>query len=303
MAVEAQKFISSRYGLDVAYFVGRYTPAHYGHRLADVLADYLSSRKTWKMVQAARLNQWVVHGEDLDRKGLDELVRQTFRNTARSIFDLYHYINNPSVFHQIIEMDPEAQKFLYRPEFEARGSVVIGLHMSNFDFIGQVAGMVGVKAMFLGLARMTPHYQKQLEMRQEKGVNIVPTTPAVLRKAIKYLQQGGMVVTGADRPDNSLPYRPRFFDHPAALPVHHIFLALQAHVPITVGSVIWKPDGKYHLQFSEPVEMSPHPDKHTEILQNAERILQVAETYIRQDPCQWSMTFPVWPELMSQVPV
>ncbi len=303
MTVEAQKFLDSQYGLDFAYFIGRYTPAHYGHWLADFAAGYISGRKTWKMVQAARLNQWVAHGEDLDRSALDAAVRQNFQNTARSIFDLYHYINNPRVISQIIDINSMAETFLHRPEFAERGLVVIGLHMSNFDFIGQVAGLSGVKAMFLGLAKMNPHYQKQLEMRKEKGLNFLPTTPGALRKAIRYLEQGGMVVTGVDRPDNSLPYRPRFFNHPAALPVHHIFLALQAHVPIMVGSVIWKPDGKYHVQFSDPVDMQPHPDRHVEITQNAEMILRISEGFIRQDPCQWAMTFPVWPDLMSQVPV
>jgi KDO2-lipid IV(A) lauroyltransferase len=270
--------------------------------MVNFAADRISARKDWKMVQGVRLNQWVVRGGDLTQAALDEAVRENFRNTARSIFDLYHNINKPKVFRQIIDVHPLADELLHRPEFADRGLVVAGVHMSNFDFIGQAAGMSGVKAMFLGLPDTHPGYRKQLEMRKEKGMNFVATSSATIKQAVKYLREGGTVMTGIDRPDESYPYRPLFFGHPAPLPIHHIFLALKAQVPVLVGAVIWQPDGKYHFLFSEPIEMQPHPDRHQEIIRNAEKILQVAEGFVRQDPSQWSMTFPVWPDIMVQVP-
>jgi KDO2-lipid IV(A) lauroyltransferase len=302
MTIDPQKIINSRPGINLAYFIGRYTPYWLGHRIALFGADRLSARKDWEMVRAVRCNQWVVHGENLDQAALDETVRENFRNTARSIFDLYHNINNLKIFRQIVDVHPIAEQFVHRPEYADRGLMVVGVHMSNFDFIAQAAGVVGVKAMVLAMPDMNPGYRKQLEMRREKGLNIVPASSGTIKQAIKYLRDGGVVMTGIDRPDESYPYRPKFFGRPAALPIHHIFMALKAQVPILIGSVIWRPDGKYHFLFSEPVEMQPHPDRHQEILQNAETVLHIAEDFIRQDPSQWSMTFPVWPDVMDQVP-
>jgi lauroyl/myristoyl acyltransferase len=88
---------------------------------------------------------------------------------------------------------------------------------------------------------------------------------------------------------------------PAPVPIHHIFLALKARVPIVVAGVIRKADGKYHFLFSDPIEMQPHPDRHQEILLNAENILRVGEDFIRTDSSQWSMTFPVWPEALKEM--
>ena len=303
MPVDPQKTINSPLGLSFALLIGRYTPDRIGHPLVDFAADRISARKGWKMVKAVHLNQWVVHGETLNQLALDEAVRKNFRSTARSIFDLYHNINDPNVFRQIIVMHPLAEQLLARPEHTERGLVVAGIHMSNFDFIGQAAGMAGLKAMILGLPEMHAGYQKQLEMRQERGMNIVPTNSGTIKQAVKYLRDGGLVMTGIDRPDESYPYRPLFFGRPAALPIHHIFLALKAQVPILVGSVIMKSDGKYHFLFSEPIEMQPHPDRHQELIQNAESVLRIAENFIRQDPSQWSMTFPVWPDVMDKVPL
>ena len=302
MEKDPQNIITSPLGLAIAYAIGRYTPNWLGHRLTDLGADFIASRKDWKMVQAARLNQWVVRGENPDQVALDAAVHENFRNTARSIFDLYHNINNPKVFSQIINVHPMAELIIRRPEFAERGMVVTGVHMSNFDFIAQAAGMAGVKAMLFGLPDMDPAYRKQAEMRKEKGLNIVYASSGTIKQAIKYLQNGGLVMTGIDRPDESFLYRPMFFGHPAALPIHHIFMALKAQVPVLVGSVLWRPDGKYHFLFSEPIEMQPHPDRHQEIILNAERVLHIAEEFIRHDPSQWSMTFPVWPDVMDKVP-
>jgi phosphatidylinositol dimannoside acyltransferase len=302
MPVDPQKTINSPLGLNIALLIGRYTPNRIGHPLVDFAADRISARKGWKMVRSVHLNQWVVNGENLNQAGLDNAVRKNFRSTARSIFDLYHNINDPKVFRKIIDVNPIAEQLISRPEFAEKGLVLAGIHMSNFDFIGQAAGMAGLRAMILGLPEMHAGYQKQLEMRRERGMNIVPTNSGTLKQAIKYLRNGGLVMTGIDRPDESYPYRPLFFGRPAALPIHHIFLAQKANVPILVGSVIWKPDQKYHFLFSEPIEMQSHPDRHLEILQNAERVLHIAEDFIRQDPSQWSMTFPVWPDIMDKVP-
>ncbi len=300
--VEARSIINSRYGLNIAYFIGRYLPNQLGRRIAVFAADRISARKDWKLVRAARLNQWVARGENLDQAELDEAVRENFRSTARSIFDLYHNINNLESFRKTIDVHPIAEQFLQRPEYSERGLVVAGLHMGSFDFIGQAAGIAGVKGFYLGLPTVNSGYQKQIEMRKERGMNIIPTNPATLKQAIKYLRAGGMILTGFDRPDDSYQDRPLFFGRPAALPIHHIFIALKAQVPMMIAAVLWRPDGKYHFLFSEPIEMLPHPNRRTEILQNAENILHIAEGFIRQDPSQWEMTFPVWPEVMSLVP-
>lgn len=302
ITVEPRNLINSRYGLNLAYLIGRYTPNQLGHRIADYAADRISARKSWKLVKAARLNQWVARGENLDHAALDEAVRENFRATARSIFDLYHNINNPESFRNIIEVHPFAEQFLKRPEYSERGLVVAGLHMGSFDFIGQAAAVAGIKGIYLGLPELNSGYQKQIEMRREKGMFIIPTNPTTIKQAINRLKAGGIVLTGIDRPDVRNPYRPVFFGRPAPLPIHYIFIALKAQVPLLLASVICKQDEKYHLLFSEPIEMQSHPDRRTEILINAENVLHIAEGFIRQAPGQWEMTFPVWPEAMDEVP-
>jgi lauroyl/myristoyl acyltransferase len=43
--------------------------------------------------------------------------------------------------------------------------------------------------------------------------------------------------------------------------------------------------------------MEPRNDPREEIIYNTERVLTVAEKFISAHPEQWSMFFPVWPDL------
>jgi KDO2-lipid IV(A) lauroyltransferase len=230
------------------------------------------------------------------------MVSDNFQDIALSIFDYYHTLNNPPASLRMIEPHPFVVQFVRRPEFSDRGMVLAGIHMSNFDMAFQMGGLAGVKALSITLPDFNSAYQKQYDMRLKSGMNVVPASFGSIKYAVSHLRAGGAVITAVDRPDASSAYRPKFFGLPAMLPVHHIFIALKAHVPIIVGAIQKQNDGKYHFFFSEPMEMESHPDRHEEILLNAERVLHVAENLIRQNPNQWSMTFPVWPEALSQVP-
>jgi lauroyl/myristoyl acyltransferase len=303
MTDDARNIINSPYGLNTAYIITRWMPESLGRRFATFAADFISSRKSWKMVMAARCNQWVARGEQLDEQALDQAVRENFRSIADSIFDLYHNLNEPSAFLRLIEPHPVALQLIQRPEFSERGLVVAGVHLSNFDMVFQMGGLAGLQALALTLPELNAGYRKQLEIRARNGLYVLQASIGNIKHAIEHLIAGGMVITGIDRPDESYIYRPKFFGHPAALPIHHIFLALKARVPILVAATLKCPDGKYHFMFSEPIEMQPHPDRRTEILLNAERVLQEAEIFIQRDPRQWSMTFPVWPEMIKEMKI
>jgi KDO2-lipid IV(A) lauroyltransferase len=302
MSIDPRKIINSPSGLKFAYLLGKSTPYWLGYRIAYFIADRISSRKEWKLTQIVRCNQWVVHGDNLTHSDLDGLVKNTFRSIATSIFDFYHTINNPSASLRLIEEHPAAVEFIKRPEFGERGVVIAGIHMSNFDMAFQVGGLAGIKAMSLTVTEFNAAYKKQYEMRKKSGLNVVPASIGSIKRAVEHLKGGGLVITAVDWPDPNSAYRPKFFGYPAALPVHYVFLALKAHVPIVVAAIRKRPDGKYYFYFSEPIEMLPYPDRQQEIIRNVEKILHVAEEIIRNDPCQWSMTFPVWPDMMAQVP-
>ncbi len=302
MPIDPQQIINSRFGLGLASFLGHTLSTDSGYKVANFIADCIATRRSWKMVRAVRANQWVVRGEIQDKAALDQAVRDTFRCVARSVFDLYHYINDSEAMQRLVEFSPAITHALQRPAFAERGLIAVALHFSAFDLVGQASFLKGMEAMVLTIPKLPGGYRQQYEMRKRTGMNLVPASVSALRKAVEHLQEGGLLLTGMDRPDGISSYRPMFFGRPAALPIHPIYLAIRAQVPILVVATILKPDGKYHFLSSEPVEMDPYPDRHTEEIRNAEKILKIAEDFICQAPQQWTMTLPVWPEALDQVP-
>ncbi len=302
MSPETQQIINSSFGISLASALGRGIPPWLGHRLANFVAERIAARRNSKMVRAVRANQWVISGEKLEGAALDEAVRQTFRNAARSIFDLYHYTHDAAAPDRLIVLDQGVQQLFERQEFGQRGLVMAGLHISSFDFVLQALHLRGFRPMVLTIPDPRGGRRVEFERRKKTGMNLIPASVNALRQAIKYLQQGGAVLTGIDRPIPDAKYRPRFFGRPASLPTHHVYLAMRAHVPVMIMVTNPQPDGKYTVIKSQPIEMESHPDRQVEMLRNAEKVLSIAETFIRKAPHQWTISLPVWPEALEQVP-
>jgi len=301
MRTTPQDVINSRLGVGFALWLGRTMPPSIGHRLGDLIADRVSARRNWHMVQAVRANQWVVGGAGQSLRALDETVRDTFRHTAHCLYDYYHRLSDTRALHDLVAYEPNVDRLLTALSKGDKTAIIVGPHMTNFDFMARAVAARGVRLMALAFSDPDSGYRWQNQLRRESGIDVSPASMTSLRHAAHRLRDGGTVITGLDRPLPESRYQPRFFGRPAALPAMHIFLALKTKRPIYVVSGVMGPDGIYTIRGSDPIEMVPGPDRHTEVVHNAERVLAVAEDFIRLAPCQWAMFYPVWPEALEEV--
>ncbi len=300
--IDLQQILNSSLSLRLVSALAQRLPPRAGYRLATLAAEQIAHRRNSRLVRALRANQWVIRGEPEDAKALDQAVLESLRHSARCLFDLYHYIDNPTAAGELIVLEPSFRRFAQRAEFEPCGLMIVGMHLSNFDLILQWICKQVLKPLALTLPDPQGGRRVEYEMRRRAGMNIIPTSVSALRKAIKHLQQGGMVVTGIDRPIPKPEVCPRFFGRPAPLPVHHIFLATKAQVPVIVAAANLEKDDKYHVFASDLIEMDPDPDPAAGLLHNAEKVLATVERFIRECPQQWSVPLPLWPQIMDLVP-
>ena len=305
MRVDPQNIFNSRYVVGIAYWLARVLPPASGYKLANYLSDRVSARKRWNLVQAVRANQWVVHSRDISTSELDQQVQKTFRHTGKCIYDLYHNIQDPDRLAAWVDIHPKAAEVIARHQNgKGSGLVVVGAHLSNFDLVAQSVARQGFKAQVMTLPDIdVSGYQWQNDLRRNSGLAITPVSLASIRQAYQTLAQGGIVLSGLDRPLAGSKYRVSFFGQPAQLPTFYVNFALKAKVPVVVAAANWRSDGKYHILLSEPITMQPLPDRDEEIIQNAERVLRVAEEFICQAPEQWLMFYPVWPEIQPPPPI
>ena len=291
------------FALDLALTLARWLPPRLGLPLSRLIADIVSGMQRTDLVQAVRLNQWVLGQGRLSARQLNEAVRNTVRSAACCLYDLYHNLDNLAAVRQRIELTPTVHEMIERVRTGRLGQIIVTPHLSNFDLVTLATASKELNLLLLTFPHPDSGYQRQNQVRSFTGLQVLPTSKTALRRAIEHLRNGGSVITALDRPIPESRYRLRFFGRPAHLPVHHILLALKANVPITVCAVTTQNCGTYTVSASEPIEMQRLPNRQQEITVNAEKVLSVAENFVRQAPQQWRMFYPVWPEAESELPL
>ena len=295
MALDLQKLINHPFALRSISLVARAFPPRIAYPLCNRVGSWMATQGEARVTQAVRINQWVARGSNLTDTALDKAVRETLQNNARDIYNLYHYLGRSEDMREMIRFTPQACEILQRPEFAERGLIILGIHLSNFDFILRYGiSHLGFQPLVLTIPDPQGGRRVEYEMRKQIGMNLVPASVGALRGAIKHLEKGGMIVTGLDRPVPDPRQKPIFFGRPASLPIYYVQLASKAQVPIAVMAAIQQADGKYHVFRSEFMEM----ESHLNAMRNAERVLKQAEEFIRLAPQQWNVPLPVWPDVV-----
>ena len=302
MNIDLQKVIGSSLSLRIVASLARSLSPRLGYRIASGLADQVARQESSALIRALRLNQWIANRQTLQGDALDEIVWATLCYSAHSLFDLYHYGYDFEATRQLIVFDSSFAAIARRSQFEERGLIIAGLHLSNFDLVLQWLSKDGRKPLLITMPNPQGGRYIEYEVRKRAGMDVLPASVNALRQALKHLRGGGMVLTGIDRPVDKPEVCPRFFGYPAALPVHHIFLAIKAHVPVVMTATYLQPDGIYHVFASDPIEMDFCADATQGIIRNAEKVLLVAEEFIRRSPPQWIVPLPVWPQMTDLTP-
>jgi len=291
----------SRFGVGLALALGRVIPSACGYPLAGWAANQLAKRKKSPMVQAVRLNQWVIRGRISSPDELDLAVHAVFQHAGRCMFDLYHNISNPVRIREFFRETAEIRGLVQRSLKREKGAFLVTSHLSNFDLALLSLGQRGLDAQVLSYSEPSAGYQVQNQLRTQASLKVAPISPYTLRQAIRRMRDGGLVITGIDRPVDKQGIELSFFGRPARLPTGHVRMALAADVPIIVAVPSIRPDGEYQLFISEPLPMRRLSDPKEEIRVNAEAILKIVEGCVRQNPEQWLMYYPVWPDLLDEM--
>jgi phosphatidylinositol dimannoside acyltransferase len=298
-----QDALNGRVGIALGFILSRLPPV-VGYKSATWIADQISSQKDIPAVKAVRSNQWVVHNQKISPTELNHLVKNTYRNTARGLYEFWHFITKPDAVKSMVDFDPSFFSCVHQAKEKGEGLVMVLPHLANFDLVGHAAVLNDIKLHVLSYPQPPGGYRWQNRLRKLEGLNITPLSIDALRLASETLRSGGIVTTGIDRPlpGEERKYQVSFFGHKAVLPVFHIRLALKNNVPIVVVGGCKTAENRYCVWASNPIKMRRMDNLVDEIVYNAETILDISANDIRQAPDQWAMYYPVWPDLMDQVP-
>ncbi|KPL87441.1 lysophospholipid acyltransferase family protein [Levilinea saccharolytica] len=294
--------VQSRLGVRLALGLARALPPRLGVGLGEFLGSVYGRLTHLPQVQAVCANQWVISGGSLSAADLRRQARAVFRMDGRALYDFYHRLNDPAGLLALVDFDPSYEELMARCREERQGILLLGTHTANFDLAGRATALRGVPLLVLSYPQPPGGYQMQNQLRQVARAEIEPISPSALRQAVERLRSGGTVVTGIDRPIHGSNYPVQFFGRPAQLPVGHVRLALKTKAWVYLMGARYQPTGRLRVWALGPIPMRPDEDLQRETTRNAEAILAAAEEIIRPAPQQWSMFYPVWPDVQPPLP-
>ena len=275
-----------------------------GRPIASAIALLVGNRYLSPTFEAIQINQWVAHDGKLTPRELRKKIRQVYRNQARALFDFYHNLDRPEEMANLIKLTPEFKTLMDEcmSGKMKRGTLMLMPHLSGFNLGGLYLAKLGFKFLTLAIPNPNRGYAWQNELRNARGMEVLPMSMSSMQMARKRLQEGGTVLTGVDRPLDDADKKPSFFGRAASLPVAYVKLALKTGARVVVVGFQNLRDHSCVVDVSPEVVFERHKNADQELLRNAEKVLKIIERYIRVDPTQWMMFLPVWPEAKSGMP-
>lgn len=300
--MKTQTLLNNRNAGEWAFKLSRLLPPAGAKWVVKWISKWIASQPRSPLVQAIRCNQWVAAGESSSSVELDCQVIKVLNHAGLSFYNLFHHFDKPEQLQELVVFSPEIEEVIQRSQENRHGLIVAGIHISNFDLVAQAAAWRGLNAFALSIPEPDQAIQWQHDLRKKSGLEILDANLPNLRSAIHRLQSGETVLTGLDRPVPEPKIKPVFFGRPAHLAVHHVQLAIHAQIPLIVMGAILQADGRYHIHSSGEIQMQSYSDRRTELKNNAERVLEIAQAIISRSLEQWVVFQPIWPEVLPFVP-
>ncbi len=232
-------------------------------------------------------------------RDLRRAVRRLYHYAAMSYYHLFHNLGRRELsletIHPRVAMAQEIRDYVDRAVATGRGLFVLSSHMSNFDLGGIAFSYYAPSPpQALSLADPPAGFEFVNHLRSKGRGTITPITPASLREAMQRLRDGGIVLTGVDRPVPNGNEPVTFFGQTAYLPTGYIRIPLITDCLVMTMAFIYE-GGSYHILANPPMEMVRTGDRQKDVTVNVQRVLSQIEGFIRSAPDQWMVFTPVWP--------
>jgi KDO2-lipid IV(A) lauroyltransferase len=290
-------FANSRIGARLGIALGRVLPRDAAYSLAKAVARRVAASGS-PITDAIRANQAVVRGIDSRDPALQPIVEQVLRTAAVGYVDLFRAMaRGQAGLLESMELHPKVWAWLQEHLAVGRGLLAVSAHLSCFDMILLSLPAFGYPFQALAFSDPRGSYLVQNAMRIAHGVDLTPISPQSLRSALRRLKDGGIALTGIDRPDPDGEIL-QFFGQPARMPVGHARLAIMSGSQVMVGVCEERGVAHYGVAPVERLDAKSYTKRGEGPRKLAQDILLSLEPVIRARPEQWLMFFPVWPQFL-----
>ncbi len=278
--------------------LARVLPRAWAAGIADGLALAATRGMNSAVVRAIRANQAVARGLPYEHPALERAVIEVTRYAARGYLAFYRALSyGRNELQSACRLDPQLESGIRQATQSGRGVVLASAHMGNFDLAFYTLLRHNLSPLVLSYRDPHGSYRADNAIRRHYGLESAPIAVTSLREALRRLKDGGLALTGVDRPDSKGEIL-KFFGREARLPVGHARLAVKSGAVIQAGVTLDDGQAGYRMIGPPPLEPPKTLPARKAALALAQKVIDVLEGYIRDHPAEWLMFFPVWPEVV-----
>jgi phosphatidylinositol dimannoside acyltransferase len=292
-----REFINSPGVVRLGVLIAQRAPRWVSYSVATCIATFLALRRP-ELYWIVHSNLARVLGPYADPGALHRAVYQVFRHAGQAYHDLFRAVGQPASVHRdLVQIADVALARITTQLAMGRGVLLVGPHVSSFNLGILSLAARGLPIQVLSLPHPGPGHRIVNGLLAKSGIEVTPVSAESLRAAVRRLESGGLVFTGAEYPTTETEGGEliEFFGEPALLPVGPARLCLLARVPVLVGGCSWHRRQGYAMDITGPVQTQQTGDRRVDVLDCARRIAEQVQIYVRAHPTQWLMFQRVWP--------
>jgi len=226
---------------------------------------------------------------------IERTAKQVFQNVTQYYADMAY----------MPRLDP--QKFfaerlkvygieeLLRPAIATgRGVIMLSAHFGNPEIVGQGLLPCGIKVLALTEPLDPPKLSELLDKRRSKhGHEFAPVGVGSVKRLLRTIKQGGVVVLMGDRDIKGPRQRLPFLDQETWMPTGPFEVAVRTGA-IVIPSFSYRRREKFEAFMEEPLDIKNTGDMEADARDGALQFLARLERHLRKEPGQWSVLERVW---------
>jgi phosphatidylinositol dimannoside acyltransferase len=229
-----------------------------------------------------------------DRK-LEAAAKQVFRNAAYYYADMAYMPRlKPQKFLDE-RLKVQGIEELLRPSIASgRGVIMLSAHFGNPEIVGQALVPLGIHVLALTEPLEPPRLSRLMDgQRSSHGHEFAPVGVASVKKVLKTLKNGGVVVLMGDRdikgPRQKLP----FMGCEAWMPTGPFEVAVRTGA-IVIPSISYRRREKFEALMEPPLDIKNTGDMEADSRDGALQFLALLERHLRKEPAQWAVLERIW---------
>jgi len=245
---------------------------------------------------AVLANMRRVLGPDAPAQEVRQTAQRSFRNYAKYLSEFSHLPRWREEDLETLMGSVSGWGHVEAALSAGKGAIFVTPHFGNWDLAGWYFGK---RHSFSAVA--DPLEPPELDAlvqgwRRVKHIGIIPV-PNAARGVMRALHAGGVVALVADRPTHARGEgaNVRFFGAWTQVPAGAAHFALKTGAPVIVCGVWRTPSNAYAGFVLPPLDFVKSDDRHRDVDDAMQRVMERLETVIRAHPDQWYMFRPMWP--------